>query len=205
MKEERTNKPKPLINIMVDIESGGVVPGSSIFSIGATMFDFYPELITLVGISPIFYRNASRQSNAEIGLKEDASTMKWWEEKSEAARNETLYGTQHVAQMLRDFHEWYVSIREAGNDVRMWGKGAGFEAKMLEAAYRAVGAYDVPWHYRELMDYRTLEYLFKPIVSEEVWKDLDSTHTKHTALGDAIMQARKAEAIFNVLRHEGMV
>jgi hypothetical protein len=190
---------------MVDIETGGITPGSSIFAIGATMFDFFPELITLVGINPIFYQNASRKSNIDIGLKEDASTMEWWKRQSKDAQDASLHGVQDITDVLADFAGWYTSIKDAGNDVRLWGKGAGFEAFLLEAAYKAGGWWGVPWHRRELMDYRTLEYLFRPIVPEDEWDALSNTHVAHTALGDAIMQARKAEAILGILSFEGLV
>jgi hypothetical protein len=198
-KENEVQK-KPIAHVMLDIETGGTAPGSSIFAIGATIF--HTDLTGKGFLAPNFYGTASRASNRQIGLVEDDDTMLWWLVQSEAARNETLLGAQHIKDLLGNFASWYGQVA-VYYDVKLWGKGAGFEAFLLGAAYAKMDS-KVPWHYRALMDYRTLVELHGSIVSEERKKEIHTKMIPHTAIGDACMQAEIATAILEALAEDGL-
>jgi hypothetical protein len=76
---------------------------------------------------------------------------------------------------------------------------AGFDASILQTAYRALGL-GTPWHYRRVYDLRTLRMLWEastddgPARYKEQWPELDGTAAHH-ALEDARWQAGVAQGM----------
>lgn len=67
-----------------------------------------------------------------------------------------------------------------------WSKGVDFDIAILENAYKQVGG-TIPWNYRQKRCFRTVE-AWMPELSKEL---SDNPYkANHTALGDALSQAR---------------
>ena len=186
-------------NIMIDIETGGLVPGSSIFAIGACYFALSangPELPLKLAHS--FFSAVDRTTCKESGLIEYAETMEWWDRQSEEARLSTLYGRVPLKTALTDLATYITDAREVGYKVQLWCKQNNFDFSILEAAYKACDM-GIPWTFRELRDCRTVFEVFAIWYTQEFEKALKEGCITHNALGDAIYQARKMEYILEQL------
>ena len=165
------------LNIMIDLETLGTVPGCGILSIGAVSFDEKYK----------FYSTISRSSCSSLGLHEDPDTMVWWNRQSKEAKEEAFSGITPIKGALMDFALWYSRTELDARDGKafIWSNGADFDLPILRYAYRAVGL-TPPWTAYRGRCYRTYKNLpeNKGIKGEEI------AGTKHNALDDAIFQAR---------------
>lgn len=179
---------------MLDLETWGTSPYSTIIAIGACEFDPYTdwekEVITdrfEVAIAP---------TNA--GLRVDADTLMWWMDRErDEARREWWHMPKvalHVA--LDGFDGWLHSLcsDEKGDDernLRIWGNGAGFDNTLLRQAYEVAGR-EAPWSFRHDRCFRTL----RAMLTIEEGQYLG---TQHTALADAENQSIRANQIVRKL------
>lgn len=172
---------KPVINVMIDLETLGLKPGRIILALGAACFGTDEPFR--------FYAQISQTSCAHLGLTADPNTLAWWSNQTEEAQREALYGTQDITAVLQEFAEFLAEIEDDKYEVRVWGNAASFDLKILEAAYIACGI-PVPWKYYNEMCFRTLKNL--NIVPEP-----EFIGVKHYALADADHQAHWAEQILD--------
>jgi hypothetical protein len=156
---------------MIDIETLGTAPGSVILSIGAVTFDAESG-----ELGEEFYVAIDPESAVKGGLTMDVSTLKWWMEQSQEARDAAFYGFWSLKPAL-EFLTQYVRRVEAS---RVWAKPPSFDLVLLEAAYRAC-AMGIPWHYKTPRDCRTLFDLTNATQPD--------VGTAHNALDDAKSQA----------------
>lgn len=184
-----------LHHVMLDLETWGTVPYSTIIMIGACEFDPYSEdpkqIITdrfEVAIEPV-----------NAGLRVDVGTLMWWmDAKRELAREVWLRKSKvalHVA--LDGFSDWLTLGRDA-NDLRIWGNGAGFDNTLLRQAYE-MNSREAPWSFRHDRCFRTLRNVITiPDVDDDSSSGtahLAMMGVAHTALADAENQAIFANQI----------
>jgi len=161
-------------DVMVDIETLGTKPGVAILSIGAVMFG-------MDGLGERFYAPIQLISCADVGLVIDPATVEWWMRQSDEARAAAFPENAHpLWRVLVDFANW-LTLHGAKYP---WCHGAGFDAPLLEAAYKACGLV-APWKFHNVRDTRTLYDLAGVKVDRRA-----GTH--HHALDDAIAQAETA-------------
>ena len=165
------------IDLMIDLETTGTKPGCAILSIGAATFDLEYK----------FYANIIHASFIEQGLKDDPSTIAWWDKQNAAARNEAFSGTTPLVRALGQFADFLRMLGPAKTTF-VWGNGADFDLPILEAAYTAVGM-KKPWEPWNGRCYRTLKNLYFDTKAQ------DANPTKHNALTDAVYQAQHARLI----------
>jgi DNA polymerase III epsilon subunit-like protein len=158
--------------VMVDIETLGLEPGAAIVSIGAAEFG-------VDGLGERESWSVDLQSCEDAGLSIDGGTLEWWLDQDETAR-EQLTGGEPLLDSLVNFSAWIHSADE------VWANSPAFDCDHLEHAADAVGV-ELPWHYYERRDYRTLREL-------EIAPDIEQDGTEHDALDDAVHQARVASA-----------
>jgi hypothetical protein len=168
-------------DIMVDLETLGLKPGSVILSLAAVPFNTYRN-------TP-FYKIISIGSCREAGLVVDDATLAWWDTQPTPTKVEAFSGSASLRDVLIEFSRFLDSVE--GKPV-LWGNAASFDLKLLEAAYEAAGV-KVPWDFRSERCYRTLKNIF-PQVTSGPFDGL-----KHNALADAKFQARHAENIFDYI------
>ena len=160
-------------HVMVDLETMGTAPGSSIVSIGAVAFD--PVRGKL---GEEFYRVVSLSSCKRAGLSIDPDTVGWWMQQSEAARAQlNRADAEELPSVLGWFAAWW---RRQGAQF-IWGHGANFDEPLLSWAFRACHV-AVPWKYWDARCTRTLFALTgdRPDRAQGV---------HHNALDDAKAQA----------------
>jgi hypothetical protein len=169
------------MDIMLDLETLGVRAGCGIIAVGACTF---PDTENQ------FYEKILPADNITHGLQEDPNTMAWWSKQSQAAREESFSGTKKLIEVLGAFADW---CRRQGTDITVWGNGADFDLPILIAAYHAVGMKQ-PWRPYNGRCYRTLKNLHPTFKAE------DFKGEKHTALADAIHQAKHATMLLAFIK-----
>lgn len=163
-------------HISIDVESLATSPDAILLSIGAVYFDTN-------GLYDTFYSVLDIGAD-QVGRRTCDSTLKWWEEQSEEAR-EALMTEQRerVLFALGRLHEFIHTHDHEG----IWALGSHFDIAALEHLHLQKGV-PIPWHYQTPRDMRTLRALFlKQFPSSQL---VVRTGTPHNALDDAVNQAR---------------
>lgn len=176
-------------DIMLDIETMGTSSNAAIFSIGACYFD-----ITTGEIGRTFERLIDLRSSEHFGHI-DADTVMFWMRQSDEARaklNEIEGGG--IKQVLSHFANF---LGDSGN-LTVWGNGCGFDNVVLRNALQATETdCDMPfWNDR---DVRTIVDLGRRILDFDPKHDMEFEGVKHSALADAIHQAKYVSAIYQKL------
>lgn len=172
-----------MADIMIDLETMGTGPTSSIVAIGAV------EMSVEHGTVRKYYSEVDLKSSVMFGGSIDPDTVMWWLRRSEQARNALqlpddkerwMFDVKHV---LMDFAQWLDETGIGIDDRRIWGNGADFDNPILSSAFIRAG-HDVPWQFRNSRCYRTLKSLHPEI------KSAPRHGVHHNALDDAMHQAQ---------------
>ena len=149
---------KNLGHLMLDLETMGNKSNAVIVSIGAVEFD-----IETGELGKEFYERIDLQSCLDVGLIVNGSTLYWWLQQSEAARNEICKKGNDLRSALVLFNTFMIFENDF-KDIQIWGNGARFDIGILEDAYTALKL-GTPWNFRNERDVRTL-VSFAPQVKE---------------------------------------
>lgn len=178
-------------NIMIDIETLGTKSNSVICSIGAVEFD-----LTTGEIGREFYHRIDIQSCLNAGLRVTGSTIQWWLQQSEEARNEiAMPGGTFLTTTLQAFAN--PGLFNWAN-AKVWGNGARFDLGMLSDAYNACRL-EIPWKHWNERDVRTL-VAFAP----EIKKNTVHTGVAHNALSDCYHQIKYCTEIYQQLAPQSL-
>ena len=172
-------------HLMLDLETMGNKSNAAIVSIGAVEFD-----INTGEIGKKFYERVDLQSALDVGLKIDASTLLWWLQQNEKARNELCKSGLNISIALLRLEKFMKSL---GNFF-IWGRGVRFDIGLIENAYVAVGSHEMPWNFRNERDVRTLEAL-----APEIKKNCIFTGVEHNPIDDSVYQIKYCTAIWKKL------
>lgn len=185
-------------SLMVDIETLGTEPGSTIISVGICAFDQDEGIIASDGWA---IRAADWHGNI------DPRTVQWWSKQNEAAREYSFngqYTSLQVAQALKGFMEQY------GGD-ELWANDPDFDVVLLKQWWTRVEAH----HKFTLGNFpggptrHRLGRSFRTIVAEArrlgiFFEDAYSiASVAHNPVDDACNQARVVIAIRNHLTSAG--
>lgn len=165
-------------HIMVDIETLGLSPATTICSIGAVCF-------TPSHIDP--YLDAFYvECNVEQGRLINIDTLKWWSKQSIPM---PIHGTTNLRDALLTFHDWYLLQKShADEKIEVWSNGTYFDISVLCDAFEQHRIVP-PWGYNAVRDYRTMSKMFPHIVRPPKHPEA------HNALVDAKMQATHLSTI----------
>jgi inhibitor of KinA sporulation pathway (predicted exonuclease) len=174
-----------MIDIMIDLETMGNGPNAAIIAIGAVEFDPIEQTI-----GDRFHVHVDLQSAVDTGGVMDPSTVIWWMQQSEQARN-IFKGTEpwHIAEALQLFSQWMGNRGINKDKLLVWGCGSDFDNVILAAAYRRLNM-KTPWSFWNNRCYRTLKAMNPHI-------KMQRTGTHHNAVDDAESQARHLIEIQN--------
>lgn len=182
----RTNKLSDITfkHLMLDIETLGNESFSSILSIGALEFD-----IETGKTGKEFYVNVDLQSCMDLGLIVKASTILWWMEQNEQARQDLVKAVKFpIKEALEKFSSF------CNMDYEIWGNSCRFDCGILQNAYNKLGI-PIPWDFRKERCVRTL-ISFNPEIKDKY----PVTHTLHNALSDCYYQVGYCSEIWNSLK-----
>lgn len=179
-----------MLDVMVDLETLGVRPGSAIVSIGAVAFD--PAANQLAAGS--YYAVVNLASTLSLGATIDPDTLAWWKRQKPEAREvvfDALAGGVSQADALRGFAAYLQTFGDR-RTVRLWSNGSDFDNVLLIAAFRQAGL-EIAWSPFNHRCFRTLKSLFPG-------REPPREGLHHNALADAVHQARWALAILSARR-----
>lgn len=143
------------MNILIDLETLGTVPGSAILSIGAYCLEDDSS----------FYQSVDLKSCFQAGLSVSADTINWWMKQSAEARSVFTEDKKlPIEEALRQLSMW-ITVRQGKHTI--WGDGATFDCVLLECAYIKTRM-KCPWHYTQVSCYRTLKKLFPEIAKDRL-------------------------------------
>ena len=136
-------------DVMLDLETMGRKSNSALVSIGAVEFNLMDGSKT----GREFFKVIDLQSCLDLGLTIDASTVYFWLQQTQQARDAiTKDKLLPLATVLHMFKQW---LEDCIVDVNIWGNGARFDIGLLEDAHVACGLKN-PWNFRSERDVRTL-------------------------------------------------
>lgn len=168
----------PKDHVMIDLETMGTGFNAAIVSIGAVKFSLDPrEEVT----GDEFYSNILLQSCLNEGLSVDGSTIMWWLQQSEAARNVLKDKPKLLISALNDFYSW---IKET--DIQGIWSHKEFDSVILTNAMK-VSNVSLPWSHKIVYDLRTLRFLY-PELYNKAYETIENLNP-HNALADAVKQA----------------
>lgn len=178
-----------MMNVMLDLETMGKGPNAAIVAIGAVAFD--PETCT-VDAKRGFYRGVDLESCVQYRLQMDASTVLWWLQQSEQARQAlTEQPGLELHDALDQFGLWCTQ-QALAQDLLVWGNGAAFDNVILRNAYQEAGL-PTPWSHWNDRCYRTVKAMAPSI-------KIERSGTHHHALDDAISQAKHLVRVLTLLK-----
>lgn len=182
-------------DVSIDLETLGIGNDAMILSIGAVKFD--PRTGEF---GEPFYALIDTLDTKHGGGSIDISTVHWWMNQSEEARNalfspdmnDTRINLFQALAELQTFLGWDGEKTE----VTLWARGNKDEA-WLESAYKGLGL-AVPFQYWQWKDQRTFCSDFKPFLPNR-----DERSVAHDALDDAAYQAECVMAVYSRLYATG--
>lgn len=165
--------------IMIDLETLGNKPTAAIASISAVLFDPRSDWL-----GDEFHMHVSLESCQRAGLKMGVSTVLWWLQQNDDARQTLIAGQTDAAPLVVALDALAAFIPEGAEP---WCNGNSFDFAILHHAYDLIGM-ATPWAFYEEMDLRTLKRLNKGM-------RLERSGTHHNALDDARHQAKLVQHI----------
>jgi 3' exoribonuclease, RNase T-like len=177
-----------LTHIMLDIETWGTAPYSTIIAIGACAFDPYAQESERDKIITDRFEVAIDPVSCKGLLRPEPETLLWWMDAKRDAAWAIWLNMPKVTlrEALDGFSDW-LSAQPPSDGVRMWGNGAGFDNVLLRQAYEVTGR-EAPWSFRHDRCFRTLRNLL-------TFEEGHYLGTRHTALADAENQAIRTNQI----------
>jgi len=146
-------------DVMLDLETMGRKSNAVIVSLGAVEFN-----LDTGEIGREFYEVIDIQSCLDLGLKVEGSTIYFWLQQSQQARDAICHEPKHLSQVLLDFTVW---MEDCVEKINIWGNAARFDIGKLEDAYVACGLHNNPWYFRSERDVRTLAAFAPDIKANE--------------------------------------
>lgn len=159
-------------HIMVDIETLANCSNPVICSIGAVKFD-----INTGEKLETFYKIIDIQSCIDLGMRVMGSTIMWWLQQSEEARNELCSSSR--VPLEKALMELYAFCDK---ESFIWAESPIFDLGFLRDAYDNIKV-NIPWDFRKERDVRTIVGESPEI--KEKYKDCGILHN---ALDDCFRQ-----------------
>lgn len=180
-------------DIMIDLETLSLRPNAAILTIAAVAFDIRTGEIgerLHLGVVPYAY-----------GYDHvDSAVVDWWCKQSASARSSLRHMLEDSPYRLDFALEKLNRLIERNLKVGggVWSNGASFDLPILTSAYRH---YDITtaWPFWQERDTRTIVNIAEQLTGIKVTKTTAFEGEKHTALADALFQARYVSQAFQLL------
>jgi hypothetical protein len=192
------------VHIMIDLETFATSSAAGVVQVGACAFTFEPVETGDLSLGPghiqgTFEATVTLQSSLLSGGEIDPGTVDFWRKQPKGARDsicgyDAPGGAVPISVALAGLSAFY----DAHQPVRTWAHGATFDPPILDGYYRRLGL-PTPWPYSSVRDTRTL---FEIAATLAGWMR-PSTPVAHTAMADAVAQARDAVSAWRALASLG--
>ncbi|HDP7545172.1 TPA: 3'-5' exoribonuclease [Escherichia coli] len=180
-------------HLMIDTETLGNGPDAAIFAIGAVFFDPFTGRL-----GKQFEQFIDPVDSERNGGTVNAATALWWAGQSVEARAHLRNADGTEIAAVTEFLAFISSnMRDEspGWPLTVWCKGASFDFLILKSAItRTVGEKSIPWCF---WNERCMGALIA-MAESTGWRmpDRAGKETAHTALGDAVYQAKVVSEIW---------
>ena len=192
-------------DLMIDLESVGVVPNAGLVQIGAVWFN--PNTGEM---GKRFKMEIDPRTAQEAGLEVNMDTILWWMTQSQEAQKSVFkdpdngYNStiNHINNVLHEFGNFVRSHKNRSQKkFYVWGNGSASDNVWLRENYRHCKL-NCPFTFRDDLCLRTLFTLVKRSEGIEVLNDIKARNKNgvlHDGLQDAINQVGMAVECLNVL------
>lgn len=148
---------KPILDIMVDLETASTKENAAILSWAMVPFD---RLGKRWGFEN-FYKTVSLTSCFMAGMDFEKGTQKWWEKQDPEARAAVMKSEgENILSVTNAAYCWLSTLAEK-NDLYMWCRGIDFDLPKMEWCFRkfvekSSGDEGFPYKFSHKMDVRTV-------------------------------------------------
>ena len=170
---------KPILNIMVDLETASTKENAAILS--WAMVPFFTDSSELCGMGP-FCLSVSLTSCFLAGMDFDKDTQDWWMKQDPMARWAILGAGEEVSiqSASENAFAWLECLSEE-YDLYIWARGLDFDIPKMEWCFRKFVERPLPYKYSHKMDVRTVLKFMQVDQSDREFKG-----TRHNALDDCL-------------------
>ena len=170
--------------LMIDCETLDVGERPVLLSIGAVVFNDQQIL-------HYFDAGISTESTTDFDVSQD--TLDWWSEQSLAAREQAFSGTENIKDALIRLVNFYTQHE----CTEIWSKGALADIRWIN---NALSHFDIdrPWKFYK-------EFCFRTLLKSVPQFEIPFTGTPHSALDDAIHQAKQFIHIKHIQREQAHI
>lgn len=172
-------------HVMLDIETLSTKDNAVVTQIAMVRFcPFTGEAFESIN------RHISIQSCLDLGLVIDENTLKFWLSQSKEAQNMAIkFGedADEIYSVMASIDQFLELIE----DVRIWGKGPGFDLSKLGSIYQ-LSKMEKPWKFYNERCVRTM------IADVDSARELIFNGVKHCAHDDCIHQINQVKEALNV-------
>lgn len=165
------------LHVMIDLETLGTSPDSTILSIGAVAKSFG----TFPAPPKEFYKVPSIKS--QVDSIQSQLTIDWWNKQSPEARavlSESQQTQLGICEALLEFKIWFLGLGLKEN-IYVWSNGADFDLPMISWAFGHYLGMQPPWHYQNSRCFRTAKAMLPKV-------EVPKIGVAHNALDDAKWQ-----------------
>lgn len=179
-------------DLMTDLETLSLKPNAMILSIAAVMFDTATgDIGAQLHIGCVLYGQ---------GRHLDRDVVDWWAEpKQKAAQDEIMTFIQQQPYRLDLALASLSRFIARHNPKQIWGNSPSFDLAILADAYSQHDM-PLPWPFWNERDCRTVLNTCRQITGIDPKKQVEFDGTTHSAMADAIYQARYVSKAFQLLK-----
>lgn len=169
-------------DVMLDLETVGIVPGSALIQIAAVPFNINTGKIS----TNVFNMSINLQKQLDEGFTYNQSTLDWWEKENLNLFKELSNSKNFYVNVGIEFQKWYNNL-ENKNELRLWGNSNRFDIGILHGWYiKSIGDKFNPfWNTWNERDVRTIASI-DPVI-KNTFKFIG---IRHNAIDDCKHQIR---------------
>lgn len=146
---------KPILNIMVDLETASTKENAAILSWAMVAFSTNGEEIP----DFIFERVVTLRSCFFAGMKIEVDTQEWWEKQTPQAKHHILTGeADSIRTVAKDAYMQLEALAES-HDIYLWSRGIDFDLPKIKWCFEHLlekDEKDFPFKFSHKMDVRTV-------------------------------------------------
>lgn len=186
-------------NVMIDIETLSTHTDAVVIEIAAVEFN------KVTGeIGEIYHERIKNEEWFTLKRHIDPSTLKWWLQQSEEARNNLTESREDDNNIFDAMGLLTAFVSRCDNPnyekdkdertVTVWGNGSTFDITILQNLYEQINIYPIPWKFWAVNDVRTIVAL-----NPKVKENCTFEGIKHCAVDDCKHQIKYLVKTLNTI------
>ncbi len=191
------------IHVMLDLETMGVGMSPAITEIAAVSFDPYSDESN----GDVFHTGVSLVSSILLGLDIDQSTIDFWRNQSDEAKQATIRSQENSRRLKGALYDLFffldVAKQQSGqDDIRIWGNGVLSDNLWIMSACKRVGiTFEDHIRHWQHSDFRTLMEVCEATTGFNPKKQLKNDGVLHNPVDDCRYQIKCVQAAFDKIKN----